>query len=166
MITCIFEDGNKAGLRHVTVNALVTRSNQILLGKRGTFKGKPMQESGKWALLGGFMGRDETLIEAVKREVMEESGYTIENVVLFRINDNPLRPKEEQRQNIDLIYLAGVSEKTGRSDEEITKLSWFDIDKTPSMDQIAFDHGDSVEMYKKYLTKKFQLPVIGNTMIR
>lgn len=166
MINCTFEDGGKAGLRHVTVNALVIKDNKILLGKRGAFKGRPIQESGKWALLGGFMDRDETLVEAVKREVLEESGWKIDNLLLFRINDNPLRPREEKRQNIDIIFIADAIKQSGESDEEITNLSWFDLDKTPPMDQIAFDHGDSIELYKKYLIKKFQLPVIGNTIIR
>lgn len=34
MITCIFENNNKASLRHVTVNAIVVKDNQVLLGKK------------------------------------------------------------------------------------------------------------------------------------
>lgn len=75
MITCIFENNNKTSLRHVTVNAIIVKNNQILLGKRGTLNGKPILESGKWGLLGGFFGRDENLEQAVKREVMEEGGW-------------------------------------------------------------------------------------------
>ena len=56
MIICSFENGNKTSLRHVTVNAIVIKDNQVLLGKRGTFNGKPILESGKWGLLGGFLG--------------------------------------------------------------------------------------------------------------
>ncbi len=166
MITCTFEDGGSAGLRHVTVNAIIIKDNKILLGKRGSYKGKKIHEAGKWGLLGGFFGRDETLIEALKREVMEESGWNIDNIRLFRINDSPYRPREEERQNVDIIFIADAVEKTGNSDEEVTHLSWFDLDKTPLMDQIAFDHGDSIEMYKRYLNEKFELPVIGNTIIR
>ncbi|EKE13757.1 MAG: hypothetical protein ACD_12C00835G0001 [uncultured bacterium] len=51
MINCFFENNNKASLRHITVNAIAVKHNQILLGKRGTFKGKPILESGKWGLL-------------------------------------------------------------------------------------------------------------------
>lgn len=160
MITCTFEDGGSAKLRHITTNALVIKDNKILLGKRGTFKGKPMLESGKWALLGGFFGRDETLEEAVKREVMEESGYNIDNLQLFRINDNPNRPKED-RQNVDIIFIAHAKDKVGGTDEEVTNLQWFDLDNTPPMDQIAFDHGEHIELYKKYLKNKFQIPLLG-----
>ena len=158
MITCSFENGDKTSLRHVTVNAIVVKNNQILFGKRGTFAGKPILESGKWGLLGGFFGRDENLTEAVKREVMEESGWEIDNLKLFRINDNPNRPKED-RQNVDIIFIAHAIKQIKTSDEEVSKLQWFDLDKLPSKDEIAFDHGDSIELYKKYLKENFSLPI-------
>jgi 8-oxo-dGTP diphosphatase len=125
MITCQFEDGNKTSLRHVCVNAIVIKEGKILLGKRGTYRnGKPLLEAGKWALIGGFFDRDETLEEGLKREVMEESGWEIDDVVLFRINDNPNRPAED-RQNVDMIFVVGAKEQTGKSDEEVTNLEWF-----------------------------------------
>lgn len=160
MITCTFENNNKALLRHITVNAIVVKSNQILLGKRGTVNGKPILESGKWGLLGGFFGRGENLIQAVIREVMEESGWEINNLKLFRINDNPNRPKED-RQNVDIIFIAKAVKQTGKSDEEVSHLQWFDLDKLPSKEEMAFDHGDSLELYKKYLKEKLILPVLG-----
>ena len=160
MINCFFENNNKASLRHVTVNAIVVKNNQVLLGKRGTLNGKPILESGKWGLLGGFFGRDENLIQAVKREVMEESGWEINNLKLFRINDNPKRPLED-RQNVDVIFIVGAIKQIGVSDEEVSRLQWFDLDKLPTKEEIAFDHGDNLGLYKKYLKEKFTLPVLG-----
>ena len=160
MITCSFENGDKTSLRHLTVNAIVIKNDQILLGKRGTFNGKPILESGKWGLLGGFFGHKENLVQAVKREVMEESGWEINNLKLLQINDNPNRPKED-RQNVDIIFIANAVKQVGVSDEEVSKLQWFDLDKLPAKEEIAFDHGDSLELYKKYLKEKFSLPVLG-----
>ncbi|KKP59713.1 MAG: NUDIX family hydrolase [Candidatus Roizmanbacteria bacterium GW2011_GWA2_34_18] len=159
MITCIFENNNKASLRHVTVNAVVVKDNQVLLGKRGTHNGKPILESGKWGLLGGFFNRDENLTQAVKREVMEESGWEIDRLQLFQINDNPQRPKED-RQNVDIIFIANAVKQTKTSDEEVSKLQWFDLDKLPPKEEIAFDHGENLELYKKYLKEKFPLPIL------
>jgi 8-oxo-dGTP diphosphatase len=160
MITCQFEDGGKTtNLRHVTVNAIVIKDNRILLGKRGTYNnGKPLSEAGKWGLLGGFFSRDETLEEAIKREVKEESGLEINSLQLFRINDNPNRPKED-RQNIDLIFLAYTDGEIGSHDEEVTNLEWFEIESLPSADTIAFDHAENLELYKKYLKENFKLPL-------
>ena len=95
MLTCIFENGERASLRHAVVDALVLDKQKILLVKRA----KKLLEGGKWALIGGFVGRDENLKQAVAREVMEESGYKVKNITLLTIRDNPNRPKED-RQNI------------------------------------------------------------------
>lgn len=160
MITCYFENNNKASLRHITVNAIVVKGNQILLGKRGTLNGKPILESGKWALLGGFMGRDEDLEQAVKREVKEESGWVIDNLQLLRINDNPNRPHED-RQNVDIVFITQAIQQVQTSDEEVRVLKWFELNNLPPKETIAFDHGDSIEIYIKYLKEKFPLPVLG-----
>ncbi|MBP9670192.1 NUDIX hydrolase [Candidatus Woesebacteria bacterium] len=162
MITCSFENGNVAspGLRHVTVNAIVVKGGQVLLGKRGLFNGKPISEFGKWALIGGFFDRNEHLVEAVKREVMEESGWGVTDLLLLRINDSPDRPMED-RQNVDMIFVAQAIKQIGRNDEEVTELKWFDLDALPPIDQIAFDHAEDLEIYRRYLVKPQQLPILG-----
>ena len=147
MITCAFEDGGTATLRHVTVGGIIIKDGRVLLGKRGTRNGKKMLESGKWGLLGGFMERDETLEQALAREVKEESGYEIENLKLLRVNSNPDRPAED-RQNVDVIFVVDAKEKHGQSDEEVTHLQWFSLNDLPPKEMIAFDHADSLEMYK------------------
>jgi 8-oxo-dGTP diphosphatase len=157
VINCIFENGNKASLRHVTVNAIVVKNKQVLLGKRATSNGKLMLESGKWGLLGGFFDRDENLTQAIKREVMEESGWEINNLKLFRINDNPNRPKED-RQNVDFVFIADALKQIGTFDEEVKELKWFSLDKLPS---IAFDHGDALDLYIKHLKENLDLPIFG-----
>ena len=160
MITCSFENGDQVNLRHVTVGAIVIKEDKVLLCKRGTFNGKPILESGKWALLGGFFDRDETLVEAAKREVMEESGWEIDDLILLRINDNPNRPKED-RQNMDMIFIAKATRKVGSHDEEVRETQWFDLDKVPKKDEWAFDHYDSFSLYMKHLTQELDLPVLG-----
>jgi len=162
MITCYFENNNKAkkGLRHITVNAIILKGNSILLGKRGTVAGKAILESGKWGLVGGFFDRDENLIQAVKREVFEESGCEINRVTLFRINDNPNRPKED-RQNVDIIFSAQLVKQTPKQDEEVTHSEWFPMDKLPPIGEMAFDHGEDIMLYKEYLIKNHPLPLFG-----
>ena len=160
MIKCKFENGNNASLRHITVDVIVLKDNKILLGKRGMLNGKPLSEFGKWGLLGGFMNRDENLKQAAKREVMEESGWEIKNLKLLRINDNPDRPKED-RQNVNHVFIAEATKQTGKSDEEVSELEWFDLENIPPEEQIAFDFFENIELYKKYLKENFELPVFG-----
>lgn len=160
MITCTFENKDKANLRHICAQAIVVKDNKILLGKRGSCKGRKILESGKWGLFGGFLDRDETLEEGVKREALEESGWEIDNLQLFRINDNPDRPAED-RQNVDIIFLAKAIKKVKDSDEEVTELKWFDIKRLPSKEKIAFDFSEHLELYQRYLKQKFKLPILG-----
>ena len=160
MITCYFGESKAInGLRHVTINALVINSDTILLGKRGTRLGKKMTEYGKWGLLGGYFDRDETLIQALKREVLEESGCEIDTITLFRINDSPKRPKEDT-QNVDFIYITQFVKQAPKMDEEVSQLKWFPLDKLPPLEEIAFDHGESILLYRDYLKHKQPLPLL------
>lgn len=162
MINCTFENGKVAspGLRHVTVNAILLKNQEVLMGLRAPVKGLTMLEVGKWALLGGFFDRDESLVDAVKREIMEESGWQVADIELFRINDNPDRPQED-RQNVDMIFTATAVEQVGTHDNEIKELKWFPLSALPSSDQIAFDHADSLELYKQHLKSPAKLPLLG-----
>ncbi len=150
MITCFYKNGDKVNLRHVFVNVIVVNDNKILLGRRGTYKGNPLSEYGKWALIGGYLDRGETFIEGAKREVMEEVGWEIENLRLFFLNDNPNR-KMEDNQNIDVIFVADAVKQIPEfnTSEEVSELEWFDSRNLPDNSQIAFDHSDSLVQYFK-----------------
>jgi ADP-ribose pyrophosphatase YjhB (NUDIX family) len=162
MITCTFENGSVAthGLRHISANAIILKDGKVLLGKRGFYHGKPLLEFGKWGPIGGYVDRDETLVEAVKREVMEESGYELDDIKLFRINDYPYRPKED-KQNIDMIFIATATTQKSVKCEETLELKWFDLDHLPPKDQIAFDYAEALELYIKYLDHPEPLPLLG-----
>ena len=142
MITCAFENGGKESLRHVVVDVLVIDGNKILMVKR---TGK-LLESGKWALPGGFLARDETCEQGATREVKEETGYEIQIIKLLRVVDTPNRPHED-RQNVSFVYVAKPLEKTGEADKESSEMNWFDLDKLPPAGDIAFDHYDNIKIY-------------------
>lgn len=155
MITCYFENQQKAFLRHAVVDALVVKDNQILLIKRA----QRYLEPHKWALPGGFVDLNETIDEAVLREVKEETGYSGEIISFFRLNDSPIRLKEVN-QNIEFVYLIKPLRLVGRHDDEVSETKWFDLDQLPFFHKIAFDHLTSIKLYKKYLAHKFTLPIL------
>lgn len=154
MITCAFEDGGKGNLRHAVVDVILVKEQKILLVKRS----EKISEGGKWAIIGGFMDRDETIVEAAERELREESGWTTKKLTLFRIIGKPDRLGED-RQNISFVFFGEGQEQIGDSDWEVTDKKWFDFDSLP--DQLAFDHGESISKYLQYLKEPFQLPIIG-----
>lgn len=144
MITCKFEDGNEASLRHVVVDAIVIEKNKVLLIKRAN----NLINGGKFAMPGGFLDRDETAEQAVIREVKEETGYDSEVVKLFTIIDNPNRPQED-RQNVAFIYILKSLGKSGSEDTEVSEVAWFDLNKLPEEKEFAFDHYQTIQEYKK-----------------
>ncbi|MBI3955811.1 NUDIX hydrolase [Candidatus Gottesmanbacteria bacterium] len=154
MITCTFEKGYTALLRHIVVHAIVERDGKLLLAKRTG----DLLESGKWSLPGGFLNRDETAPEGALRELKEETGWEGEIISWFRINTNPNRPHED-RQNVAIDLLVSPVRQTGMGDDESSKVEWIGIDKLFSFDQFAFDHGESIRLYLEYRRNKFSLPI-------
>jgi len=155
MITCTFENGGHASLRHVVAHAIVERDGALLLEKRAG----PILETGKWGLPSGYLERDETAAQGILRELKEETGWLGEIISLFRINSNPNRPKED-RQNVSFDYLVKPIEKVGKPDHESSKIEWIPIKKLLPLDELAFDHGESIELYLKYKKEHFALPII------
>jgi 8-oxo-dGTP diphosphatase len=156
MITCTFEDGNKASLRHTVVDVIVLKDEQLLMVKRAA----KLLNGGKWALVGGYVDRDENIEQAAKREVLEETGWQIKDLVLLRIIDRPTR-KGEDRQNICFVFFATATEKTGEPDWESDEQKWIGWEELPAEDSIAFDHAETISVYRQYLKENTPLPIIG-----
>ncbi len=135
MITCYYKNYFNASLRHLVVDALVIKDQKILLVKRA---GKWL-ESGKWALPGGFMERNETTKQTACREIQEETGYQAKVIKLLKIIDTPRR-RHEDRQNISFIYLVKPLKKVSRPDEEVSAIKWFSLKHLPDEKNMAFDH--------------------------
>lgn len=154
MIACTFENGTKTSLRHVVVHAIVEKDNALLLEKRA----HGILEAGKWSLPSGFLGRDETASQGVLRELKEETGWTGKILSLFRINTNPNRPHED-RQNVVIEFIVTPLQEVGKADKESTEVSWIPIEKLPPLNEFAFDHGESVELFLKYKKNPHPLPL-------
>jgi len=162
MIQCQFENGGKKSLRHVTLGAIVVKNGKILLAKRSPNLINP----NKYCVPGGFLERDETMAEGALRELREETGYAGKINCLFRVNDSPCRPQED-RQNVDVVFIVDVLEKVGEPDGEVTEVKWFNLNNLPpkdqSKDQFAFDHFENIQFYLQYLKNpsSFRLPIFN-----
>jgi 8-oxo-dGTP diphosphatase len=156
VITCAFENGNKGSLRHVVVDNLVLQDGKILLVRRAP----QLMEGGKWGLVGGFVDRDETIKQAAAREIMEETGYEVSDITLFRIIDKPDRLGED-RQNIAFVHLCVAGRQTGTPDWESTEVRWFPLSALPEEREFAFDHYGNIRLYREYLAGSFALPLMS-----
>jgi ADP-ribose pyrophosphatase YjhB (NUDIX family) len=156
MITCVFEDGSPAALRHVVLHAVIERDGALLLVRRAPH----LTEGGKWGLPGGFLDRDETLVQGILREVREETGWAGEVVRLLRVNSRPDRPRED-RQNVAFDFVVRAVSLIGQRDDESTAVEWIPIDRLPDLDALAFDHGETVRLYLESRDRPAKAPIVG-----
>jgi len=125
----------------------------VLLIKR---KFEPFQKF--WALPGGLVKDDESLEEAVHRELLEEAGIDVSYLEQLYSFGKPRR--DPRNRVISIAYYGLVRPKnhklSAQSDAE--DVVWFNIKKLP---HLAFDHKDIVEMAIKRLRGKLAYEPIG-----
>ena len=131
----------------VTVDCVVivdsaVSAPQILLIQRAKDPFK-----GQWALPGGFLDIDETLENAARRELKEETGVKIDQWRYVGVYDTVDRdPRDRVISN---AYLAVIQSKPDViAADDADDAQWFNIDKLPST---AFDHskiiGDALQLF-------------------
>jgi ADP-ribose pyrophosphatase YjhB (NUDIX family) len=89
----------------VGVGAVVVDEGRVLLVRRGT---EPMK--GQWSLPGGVLELGESLLSGVVREVLEETGLTVEPLELLELLDRIHRVGERVRYHYVIAdYLCRVA---------------------------------------------------------
>lgn len=117
---------------------------EILLVKR---KDSPYKDM--WALPGGFMEMDETLEEAARRELEEETGIRTGEMLRFETYDAPDR--DPRGRTITQVFVAIWKPEQGEpvAGSDAGELKWFTLTGLP---ELAFDHAviieDVVEMIR------------------
>lgn len=144
MITCTFEDGYPAGLRHVVVDTIVVRGDEVLLVRRAA----RLHGGGKWAVPGGYADRGETITAAARREVLEETGWEVGELSLLRVLDDPARSGDD-RQNISFVFTATGLARVGEPDDESDEQRWFPWSALPAAGDMAFDHAAMLGIYRE-----------------
>lgn len=122
----------------VTVDAVVFARDgdalRVLLVRRG----RPPFE-GAWALPGGFVEMDETLLESAKRELAEETGLT--GVALEQLHAFGDPGRDPRGRTVSVVHW-GVMDgppPAVRGDDDADEARWHDVDALP---ELAFDHAD------------------------
>ena len=106
--------------------------NQLLLGLKNEDRDLAdceLHEEGTWAMPGGAIEYGETFEEAGKREVLEESGLTVNNLEVFCVQTD----KNEHAHYISVGMIARhfEGEPQVMEPEQIVEWRWFDLDKLP-----------------------------------
>ncbi len=110
----------------VSAHVMVRKDNKVLLIKRG---GEPYK--GTWAPPGGGVELGETVYEAGKREVREESGVEIEIEGIQEIDDH-IRRDEQGKVEVHTILIRLLSRYvsgTVKVGSDAADGGWFAIDE-------------------------------------
>jgi len=114
--------------RAITVDAVIIKNNKILLIKRGV---EPFKDF--WALCGGYLDWNETVEDAVKREVKEELNLKVTKSKFIGVFSDP---KRHPKQCVNIAFKVEV-EGDPKSGDDAKEFKWFEIDELP---ELAFDH--------------------------
>lgn len=107
----------------VAVAAWILQDNRLLLVRR---RGDPM--AGYWAMPAGFMEYDEDPQEAVRREVLEETGLQVNIERLLELFHTPA---DGGLANLVLVYEASVRHGTPHAGDDADAVAWFVRDELP-----------------------------------
>ena len=113
---------------------------------------------GAWALPGGFVHVDETLEDAAKRELSEETGLGkvyLEQLYTFGAVD---RDPRERVVSVAYYALVKLSDHNVQAATDARSAAWFPVSDTP---HLAFDHEAILETALARLKAKVRYQPIG-----
>lgn len=124
----------------IGVNVFVFKNNKILLGKRIGKVGY-----GTWCLPGGHFEWGESLVEAAKRELFEETGLKAKKLEFLHLINDPL----DSTHYVHINFLAKDWKGKPKVVEidKFEKWLWFNIDEIPK--EIFIGHKKFVPTYSE-----------------
>ena len=113
---------------------------------------------GQWALPGGFVHVDESLEEAARRELQEETG--IENVFLEQLYTFGAIERDPRERIVSVAYfaLAKLEGHHIHAATDVRNAAWFPVAEMPTL---AFDHKEIMKVALQRLKGKVRYQPIG-----
>jgi mutator protein MutT len=127
-----------------TVDIIVTDGERIILVKRGN---EPFK--GQWVFPGGFVDYGEKVEDAALRELQEETGVEAKIQTILGVYSKPDR--DPRAHHISVAFVAQYISGQPRGADDAGEAAWFEINNL-SPENLAFDHGDILSDFKKWLS--------------
>lgn len=108
------------------VKALITKDGKVLLGRKREEPGHPI--SGQFHFLGGHMHHGEDLDEALEREVMEETGLTVDAKEVIDISTFSWQP-DDDRNALQVLYHCTVEGGEAQARDDLSEVRWVEPDE-------------------------------------
>lgn len=114
---------------------------------------------GSWAIPGGFVLNEESLEEAVERELKEETGVEVNYLEQLYSFGKPGRDPRQRIVSIAYFGLVKASQyQELKASTDAENAAWFCIDKLP---KLAFDHKEILQVAIERLRAKIRYQPIG-----
>ncbi|WP_423127166.1 NUDIX domain-containing protein [Gaoshiqia sp. Z1-71] len=128
----------------LTVDAIVLKreTNELLLIQRAK---DPF--AGKWALPGGFVEMGELLVDSCRRELEEETGLKLQELIQLKTYDAIDRDPRERIISVVFYGFADRDAMVSGADDAL-RAAWFPLDQLP---ELAFDHDVIISDFKAEL---------------
>lgn len=116
-------------------------------------------EESYWALPGGLVKNDESLQDAVKRELKEETNVAVTYFEqLFTFGDDVNRDPRNRVISVAYFALVDPSKLTIKADSDAEHAQWFKINEIPTL---AFDHNSILKKAIERLKAKLTYEPVG-----
>jgi ADP-ribose pyrophosphatase YjhB (NUDIX family) len=114
----------------VGVGAIILRRDRILMAQRGK---EPLK--GWWSLPGGALETGETLRDAVRREVREETGFEIRPLGVFEIFERIIRDAAgtPEYHYVLIDYMCRIIGGAARAGDDVCRIEWVPRGELPSL---------------------------------
>ncbi|MDX2151148.1 MAG: NUDIX hydrolase [Bryobacteraceae bacterium] len=103
------------------IGALIFDGDCVLLAERGR---EPLK--GQWSLPGGALETGETLVEGVRREVLEETGLVVEPLAIAEIFERIMRDAEGRAEYHYVLvdYICRITSGEPRAGDDVSRVRW------------------------------------------
>lgn len=112
----------------------------------------------QWALPGGFVGIEESLEDAVKRELKEELAIELEHLEQIGAFGNPNRDPRERVISVAYYSPVKTDDLLLHAGDDALNYQWFYIKNLPTL---AFDHSQIIDCLLKRLNEKIKCSPFG-----
>lgn len=108
-------------------------------------------EAGKWSLMGGFVGFDESVDDAAARVLRDLTGLT--DVYMHQVGTFGAVDRDPGERVVSVAYsaLVNIADVDSRAVEE-HEAHWLPLDELP---ELGFDHPAMIEKALRFLRRKF-----------
>lgn len=149
------------------VGALLEREGKFLLVREARLKGP---DNRKWSHPAGWIDVGENPIDAVRREVAEESGFQFKPThvlgVYSLVRKDIAKARGALPHAIKIIFIGTKASVPSRNlADDVSEIKWFSVEEIAAMDQTTLRDLDIKQMVKDYNQgKRYPLDILTHTV--